>query len=91
MDKLPIEYSFEVYEESFINDPSISWSSGNPFPALSVGDYFEHRAYDRWYNPPQEGERFKVKEIEHIFWEIGNSHIGHKLIVCLEAVASEKA
>lgn len=91
MDILPIEYHLEVYEESFINDPSISWSSKSAFPALTVGDYFEHRAYDRWYNTPQQGERFKVKEIEHIFWEIGESHIGHKLMVCLETVEGSKA
>ena len=32
-----------------------------------------------------------VKEIEHIFWEIAEDHIGHKLMVCLEVVVSEKA
>jgi len=91
MNNLPIEYHFEVYEGTFINDPSISWSSSTPFPAVAVGDYFEHRGYDRWYETPKQGERFKVKEIVHIFWEIAEDHIGHKLMVCLEVVVSEKA
>lgn len=91
MKTLPIEYHFEVYESTFVNDPSISWSASTPFPTLSIGDFFEHGAYDRWYETPQKGQRFQVKEIEHIFWEISDSHIGHKLMVCLEIVQSEKA
>ena len=91
MQSLPNEYHIEVYEESFINDPSISWSSKSPYPAVNVGDFFEHRTYDRWYNTPKPGERFVVKEIEHIFWEIEGSHIGHKLMVCLKAVVGDKA
>ena len=90
MEILKNEYYLEVYEESFINNSSISWFSESAFPTLNVGDYFEHRCYDRWYNTPQQGERFKVKEIEHMFWEIGNSHLGHKLMVCLETVVSSK-
>ena len=91
MNNLPIEYHLEVYEDTFVNDPSISWSSSTPFPAVAVGDYFEHRNYDHWYKTPKQGERFEVKEIEHIFWEIAEDHIGHKLMVCLEVVVSEKA
>jgi hypothetical protein len=91
MNNLPLEYHIEVYEETFINDPSIAWSASTPYPTVSVGDFFEHRGFDRWYNTPKKGERFKVKEIEHIFWEIEGDHVGHKLMVCLEVVTSEKA
>lgn len=91
MKNLPIEYHFEVYEKTFINDPSISWSASTPFPSVTVGDYFEHRLYSRWYETPKEDERFKVKEIEHIFWELADDHVGHKLMVCLEVVTSAKA
>ena len=91
MKNLPIEYHLEVYEGSFRNDPSIQWSASTPFPTISAGDYFEHRTYDRWYNPPKQGQRFKIKEIEHIFWEIADEHIGHKLMVCLEVVSDERA
>lgn len=91
MKNLPIEYHFEVYESTFINDPIISWSASTPFSNLSVGDYFEHRTFDRWYETPKQGERFKVKEVEHIFWEVADDHIGHKLMICLEVVISEKS
>ena len=90
MDKTRVEYHMEVYEESWGNDPSIAWSSDNPFPSVAVGDYFEHRGFDRWYSPPQEGERFQVAEVDHIFWEIEGSHVGHKLMVLLKKVAGSK-
>ncbi len=88
MDKTRIEYHFEVYEGSWVNDASWAWSSDMPSPQISVGDYFNHQLYDRWNDPPQEGERFRVAEIEHIFWEIDGSHVGHKLMVLLERTAS---
>lgn len=91
MDVLPVEYHLEVYEGTFINDPSISWSTSTPFLSISVGDYFDHRGSGNWHEPPKEGERFKVKEINHIFWEIEGDHIGQKLMVCLEIVDGEKA
>lgn len=86
MNNLPIEYHIEVYENTFGNDPSISWTTATPFPAISVGDYFAHGVYDRWDETPNQNEKFIVKEIEHIFWEITDDHIGHKLMVCLETV-----
>ena len=83
MSSLPLRYHLEVYESSWQNDPSVAWSSDNPFPTLSTGDYFEHSTIEGWYNPPTEIQRFRIIEIEHIFWEIGDSHIGHKLMVLL--------
>jgi hypothetical protein len=83
MDKLPIEYHLEVYESSFKNDPSIAWTGTTPFPTISVGEYFAHDTIEGWYNPPTSNQRFRVKEVEHIFWE-GKDHIGHKLMVLLE-------
>ncbi|WP_394681227.1 hypothetical protein [uncultured Comamonas sp.] len=35
-------------------------------------------------HPPQSGQCFRIKDIEHIFWIIEGSHIGHKLMVALE-------
>ena len=91
MEKRPIEYHLEVYENSFINDPSISWTTSSPFQTLSVGDYFDHRLYDRWHDKPRQGQRFKIKEINHIMWEIEENHIGHKLMVCVQTVEGEIA
>ena len=83
MKSLPIRHHLEVYGSSWQNDPSVAWSSDNQFPALSPGEYFEHSTIEGWHSPPTEGQRFQIIEIEHIFWEIGDSHIGHKLMVLL--------
>lgn len=89
MKNLPLRHHLEIYESSWQNDPSIAWSSDNPFPAFSTGDYFEHRTIEGWHNPPNEGQRLQIIEIEHIFWEIKNSHIGHKIMILLEITNSD--
>ena len=89
MKSLPVRHHLEIYESSWRNDPSVAWSSDNPFPALSTGDYFEHGTIEGWYAPPAEGQRFQIIEIEHIFWEIGDSHIGHKLMVLLGIINND--
>jgi len=91
MDKPPLEYHLEIYEGSFVNDPSISWKSSSPFPTMNVGDYIDHRMSGNWQSPPGNNEAFSVLRVEHIFWEIENSHIGHKLMVCLEIVEHPEA
>jgi len=89
MEKLPVQYHIEVYEGALSNDPSLALLSSSPLQPLSVGDYYNHQMTGNWCNPPEHGERFRIKEIEHIIWEIEESHIGHKLMVCLEVVQGE--
>ena len=90
MEKLPMEYFLEVYEDSFTNDPSFHLESSSPLPSLTVGDYFNHRLIETWHTQPKtETEAFKIKELDHIFWVIEGSHIGYKLMVCLEIVPRE--
>lgn len=86
MKALPTQYHLEVYESSFINDPVLGIESTTPFPAISIGERFNHQGLSNevWSNPPQSDQEFRVKDIEHIFWVIENSHIGHKLMVRLE-------
>ena len=89
MKALPIHYHIEVYENSFTNDPSWAAESITPFPTLSKGDGFNHSSLAEfgWSNPPNKNQEFRVKDIEHIFWQIENSHLGHKLMVSLELTA----
>lgn len=86
MNALPVNYHLEVYEDSFMNDPVWHAEATNSFPALSIGDSFNHRGLGdvAWYTLPQSGQCFRIKDIEHIFWIIEGSHIGHKLMVALE-------
>lgn len=87
MDFLPIQYHIEVYQNTFINDPAMSWQCSTPPASLSVGDYFNPAASDAFWNEsPKAGETFRIKTIEHIFWRVENSHIGHKIMICLETV-----
>ena len=86
MEMQPIQYHFEVYEESLGTFPTLSWSSNYPFPAMKVGDFYDHKGSDRWHNQLRHGERFRVSEVEHSFWEVRSSHICHKLRICLEVV-----
>jgi hypothetical protein len=87
MQPLPIQYHLEVYEGSFANDPSFSVDTTTPLPAISVGDFYNHRTHDGWSKRPNtENEAFRVKAVEHIVWTIENSHIGYKMMVSLEVV-----
>lgn len=82
---LPTLYHLEVYENSFANDPSYSMQSSTPFCAVSVGDYFNHRTHDGWLDRPNTAtEKFIVKEIEHIFWSIDQSHNAHKVMILVK-------
>ena len=84
---LPTEYHLEVYEDSFASKLiSYHLHTSSPLPRLSVGDRFNHRGLDGWVNRPKDDEAFIVKEIEHIFWTIEESHIGYKMMVLLETV-----
>jgi len=86
-DILPTQYHLEVYEGSFTNDPSFSMKSSTPFTGVAVGDYFNHRAYDCWNDRPQtETEKFIIRQVEHIFWTIENSHNAQKIMLVLEKV-----
>lgn len=79
-------YHLEIYERSFVNDPSVSLAATTPFQAIAVGDFLEHRGFaaDNWQRPPAKGEGFRVKAVVHGIWDIPDKHIGHKLMVCVE-------
>lgn len=85
-----IEYHFELYVDSFINDPVWSVQASMPFPAVAIGDQFNHRALSvGWDETPNATEEFRVKDVEHIFWDVGNV-IGHKLMIKLEIVSRQQ-
>ena len=84
MELLPVEYQLKVYEGSFANEPSWTIRSASPLSAMSVGDYFTQREVDRWYTEPQHGEKLKIKEIEHVVWELENKHVSHMVMILLE-------
>jgi hypothetical protein len=85
---LPTTYSLEVYEDSFVNDPSYYIESTTPFSGLNVGDYFSHRLHDGWHNTPNtENQKFIVSEIEHIIYTIEGVKNTQKIMICLKVVS----
>ena len=77
---LETEYHLEIYPP---NDTSYiigNYCSKTPFLAMSVGDIIHPSSL----NTTDEPETLVVKDIQHIIWEIENSHIGHKLCIYTE-------
>lgn len=82
---LPTQYHLEVYEDSFANDPSFHMQSLTPFSGISIGVFFNHRAYDCWSDRPKTAtEKFVVKQVEHIFWVVEGSHNSQKIMLVLK-------
>ncbi|EGR3356022.1 TPA: hypothetical protein ACQYFN_004656 [Vibrio parahaemolyticus] len=84
---LPTIYSLEVYEDSFENDPSYHVNSQTAFSAISVGDYFNHRVADTWYDRPDTAkEKFQIQEVEHIVFVHDGLQNHHKTMIKLKKV-----
>ena len=79
---LPIRYHLEIYEQSFRNDPTVSFESSSPFLALSKGDFVHPGMWDNLVEAPP-GTWFVVKDIVHRVWQIDGSHIGHQIGLCI--------
>ncbi|MET3371231.1 hypothetical protein ABIC89_000264 [Variovorax boronicumulans] len=92
MSALPLSYLLEICEGSFINDPVWSVEAKTPFPTIAIGDRFNSRSLEgrvAWPARPAQGQHFRVKDVEHMFWQIESAEIGHKLMVSLEIVADK--
>lgn len=44
----PFPYHLELFEQSYINDPSLSIFSSPPVPSFTIGDIIDHRAGGKW-------------------------------------------
>jgi len=80
---LPIRYHLEIYEESFVNDPTISFEGDSPFMAFAKGDYVDASSW-----PTEYRNWFKIADIAHHIWQIDGSHIGQQTRICI--VRSER-
>ena len=78
-----IEYHFEVYEESFTNAPVWGVEASTPFPAVSIGDRFNHLDLGvAWGKEATDEEEYRVVDIDHVFSDIGGK-LSHKTRVKL--------
>ena len=81
-----VKYDLEVYEDSYDNDPTLSFiNMQSPIASMSIGDRFEHRADGDWMNPPGDNQCLRISDISHIVYEIGErSFVGNKVMICVK-------
>jgi len=75
-----IEYHLEFYPP---NDTSYiigEYFSNTPFLSMNIGDAIHASSF----NLDDKAKTLRIKDIQHIIWEIEGSHIGHKLCVYTE-------
>lgn len=75
---LTTKYSLEIYEPNSARDVWVCFSSATPFMSIAKGDIVNP---GMWPNSQAPMRVLKVVSIEHIIWEIENSHITHKICV----------
>lgn len=73
-----MRYHLEVYcagENG--RDPIMSYSAGGPFMSFSRGDRIETMNWEGYSHL----NGLVVESVEHIVWEIKDSHVSHKVMV----------
>ncbi len=71
----------EIYVDSFVNDPDVSFHGTAPFMAVHVGDEMEPST---WPNAQYGSDKIaKVTAIRHILWETKHNRLSQTLSVCV--------
>ena len=86
MNTLPIKYTLEIYEDSFINDPCIAHQSDSPFMTFSVGDLFDPRSIIHETHDCPKDHWWRIDSVVHRVWEIEGSDIGHQIGISVTPV-----
>lgn len=76
------EYHLEIYEPDDSRCIAASYQSATPFATLSIGDAIHGGSM----NLSDKNKSVRVKDIQHIFWEIAGSHTAHKICVFTELI-----
>ncbi|HDK6887485.1 TPA: hypothetical protein ACTW1K_002019 [Raoultella planticola] len=71
------QYILEIYDPEDLSCVAGLYESNAPFGALNVGDEISGHSL----NHSASIKNVKVTKIQHIFWEIENSHLTHKICV----------
>lgn len=74
------EYHLEIYEPNDSSCVAASYQSDSPFATLSIGDAIHGGSM----NLSDVNKTVRVKDIQHILWEIEGSHTAHKICVFTE-------
>jgi len=74
---LPIQYCMEIYPPNDTSYIIAEYFSSMPFTSMNKGDIISATSLNRTDN----AKTLIIKDIQHIIWEIKDSHIGHKLCI----------
>jgi hypothetical protein len=74
------EYYLEIYEPNDSSCVAASYKSDVPFMAMRVGDAIHGGSM----NFSDTNKTVRIKDIQHIIWEIEGSHTAHKVCVFTE-------
>lgn len=74
------QYHLEIYEPDMNGCVAGHYKSDSPFGALSVGDEISGMSL----NVSDRQKDLRIIKIQHIFWDIENSHTSHKICVWTE-------
>ncbi|MBC3380425.1 hypothetical protein H8I69_15010 [Serratia fonticola] len=74
------EYHLEVYEPDDSSCVAASYQSNTPFGSLKVGEAIHGGSM----NLSDQNRTVRITDIQHIFWQIENSHTAHKICVFTE-------
>lgn len=78
-----VRYHVEVYEPGSADDLWVYFKTTKPLFSIHKGDIINP---GMWPNSKAPMKVLRVVAVEHIIWEIENSHIAHKLCVFTEEV-----
>ena len=75
-----MEYYLEVYEPDESGAVAASYQSSSPFMALTIGEAI----HGGCLNFSSINKTVRIKDIQHIIWEIEGSHTAHQLCIYTE-------
>lgn len=73
-------YSLEIYEPDDIGCVAGYYESNTPFHPFSIGDSIHGNSL----NLSERKFSVRVKDVQHIFWEIKDSHLTQKVCIFTE-------
>ena len=82
--KLPTRYVLEIYEPEDDSCVAAFFNSHQPFMSLSKGDYINPGMFVM----TETRDTLEVVSVEHILWEIEDSHVAQK--VCIRTKIAEQ-
>ena len=83
----PVEYDYEFYEDTFINDPFGHLVTDRPLLEFHVGDYLFNEINGHIRLEVSKNEVLEVAAIHHCISDFQSSVTHHRLMVCLKRVS----